>query len=567
MSPKGWFDFALFILLFVLFIYVFVTVRITSLHKVYFLFHSLMILWPFSQFAMSMTSNPELQRLFVTMSFVGISLVGGGWLLLTFFLTRAADRFSKAQMVLILAPACIAAAGVVLNLGGEFAFPIAGSFVERTYGPWFWVVTAVLVGYFIVSLTVLFRALSSPHTSSAVRKQVKITLYGIYVLTAFACLDSLLNVVLGNWLPVIPGLTSLGILLSCLFFVYVIKKLNVFDLVSIAQEDIINTIPYGILVLDEKESIMKVNKALTTLRDLHVGERFDMEAFLETVRVTGPIGTFLDQYKRKEYRPSRIEIVVGNSIERHYLLQVSPILDKYQFFIGSILTFQDVTQERFLVSEMNRQNEMLQERNHALDHISYELSVANRKLEELVLTDSLTDCYNRRYLTQQLTHEVSTNTQYRIPFSLILFDIDHFKSINDRYGHVIGDEVLSQTAQIVKQSIRSTDILARYGGEEFMIYLPHTEHQLALQLAERVRLSVELNQVQVDTERGTEEASVTISMGIVSIEDFAEGDVPGNPEEYLVRLFSAVDKALYQAKENGRNRIEFGECIKAAPFM
>ncbi|WP_369680188.1 GGDEF domain-containing protein, partial [Paenibacillus sp. 7523-1] len=111
--------------------------------------------------------------------------------------------------------------------------------------------------------------------------------------------------------------------------------------------------------------------------------------------------------------------------------------------------------------------------------------------KKLALTDSLTLCYNRRYLTQQLTHEVITNVHCKSPFSLLLLDIDYFKAINDRYGHVIGDEVLYRTAQAVKPSIRETDILTRYGGEEFMIYLPHTERQLAQKIAERVRLSVE----------------------------------------------------------------------------
>lgn len=567
MSPKGWFDLALFILLFVLFIYVFISVRVTNLHKVYFLFHSLMMLWPFSQFAMGMTGNPDLQRLFVTISFVAISLVGGGWFLLTFFLTRMEAQLSKSQTVMTLAPAVIAAAGVVLNIGGDFVLPVSGGFIQRTYGPWFWVITAVLLSYFFASLLILFQAIRSPHTSPEVRKQVKITLWGIYVLTGFACLDSLLNVVLGKWLPIIPGLTSMGIVLSCLFFVYVIKKFNVFDLVSIAQEDIINRIPYGILVLDKQGLIMKVNKALSLIRELRVGDRFELASFLETVKVSGDAGTFLEQYKQKEYQSFRIEFEVESLKDRYFILQVSPIVDTYQSIFGSILTFQDVTQERFLVHELNRQNEMLQERNQSLDQIRSELSEANRKLEELVLTDSLTDCYNRRYLTQQLTHEVSTNTRYRIPFSLILFDIDHFKNVNDRYGHVVGDEVLIRTAQVVKQTIRSTDILARYGGEEFMIYFPHTEQQLAMQLAERVRLSVELNRVPVELGQALEEVSVTISIGVVAIDAFCDESPPESPEEHLVQLFSAVDKALYQAKDKGRNRVELGQCANEAPLI
>lgn len=567
MSPKGWFDLVLFILLFVLFIYVFISVRVTNLHKVYFLFHSLMMLWPFSQFALGMTESPQLQRLFVTISFVAISLVGGGWFLLTFFLTRMDSRLSKNQIILMLAPALIAAIGVVLNIGGDFAIPFEGSFVQRTYGPWFWVVTAVLWIYFVASLFLLFRALRSPQTSLEVKKQVQITLWGIYVLTGFLCLDGFLNVALGKWLPIIPGLTSVGILLSCLFFVYVIKKFNVFDLVSIAQEDIINRIPYGILVLDEQESVVKVNKAMSLIRDLRVGDRFELGSFLESVRVTGNVEAFMEHYQQKDYQPFRIEIEAEHLTRHHFILQVAPIMDAYHSFFGSILTFQDVTQERFLVHELNRQNEVLQERNQSLDLTRSELSQVNRKLEELVLTDSLTNCYNRRFLKQQLPDIVRNNIQYRMPFSLILFDIDHFKTVNDRYGHVVGDEVLLQTAQVVKQTVRSSDILARYGGEEFMIYLPHTEQKLAMQMAERVRLSVELNEVPVELGQVLEEVSVTISMGVVAVDMFSEEIPSESPEDYLVRLFSAVDKALYEAKEKGRNRVELGQAIHAAPLI
>ncbi|KAJ3198238.1 hypothetical protein HK101_007759 [Irineochytrium annulatum] len=459
---------------------------------------------------------------------------------------------------MLFVPAVIGAIGVVANPWNEFVIPLEGGYIERAYGPWFWVVMVILVSYFLTSLVVLFRAVYSSQTSAMIKKQVRITLWGILVLAVFATIDAILNVVLARWLPIIPGMTSLGIFLSDLFFVYVIKRYNVFDLVSIAHEDVINTIPYGILVLDENEVIVEANKASRSFMDLHVGDSFDMEVFLESVQVVGSCREFVNHYKKKENTLSHIEVIVerGNNI-RHYILQSSPIVDSALVPIGHILTFQDVSQERFYVKEMNRQNETLQERNQALDLIRQELSEANRKLEELALTDSLTNCYNRRYLTQHLNHEVITNIQYKTPFSLLLLDIDYFKAINDRYGHVIGDEVLVHTAEAVKQSIRSTDILTRYGGEEFMIYLPHTEHDLANQIAERVRLAVESNHITVDHE--IMQVSITISIGILSFEDFEVEHVPENPEGYLTQLFAAVDKALYQAKQNGRNRVEFAE--------
>jgi diguanylate cyclase (GGDEF)-like protein len=554
-----WYDLSLFVLLFGVGVYVFATVRITNLHKVYFLFHGLMMMWPFCQFASTLTDDPGLQLFYVLLSFVAVSLLGSGWLLLTLFITGYAERLSQRRLVLLFVPAVIGAIGVVANPWHDFVMPLEGGYIERAYGPWFWVVMFILVSYFLTSLVIMFRAVFSSKTPVMIQKQVRITLWGIFVLAMFATLDAILNVLLSRWLPIIPGLTSLGIFLSDLFFVYVIKRYNVFNLVSIAHEDVINTIPYGILVLDENGVIVEENKASRSFIEKQVGDVWDMEAFLAGVSVDGNGQEFLNKYRLKKMELCQIEVIVEKDSQLcHYILQSSPIVDSALAPLGHLLTFQDVSQERFYAKAMNQQNKILHERNEALDMIRQELSEANRKLEELVLTDSLTHCYNRRYLTQHLNHEVLTNLQYKTPFSLMLLDIDHFKAINDHYGHVVGDEVLVRTAEALRQSVRSTDILTRYGGEEFMIYLPHTEHDLALDMAERVRQAVESNRISLNYGMG--EIAITISVGILSIDDFAyeDEDVPEDGERYLIQLFDAVDKALYQAKQNGRNRVEYG---------
>ncbi|MDP9700374.1 diguanylate cyclase (GGDEF)-like protein [Paenibacillus intestini] len=559
MNPLVWYDLSLFVLLFGVGVYVFATVRITNLHKVYFLFHGLMMMWPFCQFASTLTDDPGLQLFYVLLSFVAVSLLGSGWLLLTLFITGYAERLSQRRLVLLFVPAVIGAIGVVANPWHDFVMPLEGGYIERAYGPWFWVVMFILVSYFVTSLVIMFHAVFFSKTPAMIQKQVKITLWGIFVLGAFATLDAILNVLLSRWLPIIPGLTSLGIFLSDLFFVYVIKRYNVFNLVSIAHEDVINTIPYGILVLDENEVIVEVNKASRFFIEQHVGDVWDMEAFLAGVSVEGNSRKFLNKYRLKKMELCQIEVIVEKDGQLcHYILQSSPIVDSALAPLGHLLTFQDVSQERFYAKTMNQQYKTLQERNEALDLIGQELSDANRKLEELVLTDSLTQCFNRRYLTQHLNHEVLTNLQYKMPFSLMLLDIDHFKAINDHYGHVVGDEVLVRTAEALRQSVRSTDILTRYGGEEFMIYLPHTEHDLAIDIAERVRQTVESNRISLNYGMG--EIAITISVGILSIDDFAyeDEDVPEDGERYLIQLFDAVDKALYQAKQNGRNRVEYG---------
>ena len=153
---------------------------------------------------------------------------------------------------------------------------------------------------------------------------------------------------------------------------------------------------------------------------------------------------------------------------------------------------------------------------------------------------------------QQLEHEVITNVRYRIPFAIFLFDIDLFKTVNDKYGHPVGDEVIKQTAEIVRGSLRRTDILARYGGEEFTVYLPHTNRAQADLLAQRIRSAVESNKIPTGIDNTF--ISVTISMGVLSIEQQTEVHVV-DAKAYLRELFVKVDMALYKAKDDGRNRV------------
>jgi len=140
----------------------------------------------------------------------------------------------------------------------------------------------------------------------------------------------------------------------------------------------------------------------------------------------------------------------------------------------------------------------------------------------------------------------------RIPYAIYLLDIDFFKSINDRFGHLVGDEVICSTVEAIKNTLRRTDILVRYGGEEFLIYLPHINRIQAEILAERVKCNVESNKVIIENIDHT--LSITISIGVLSISDLSAENVE-NPKAYVNSLFSSVDESLYKAKKEGRNRV------------
>jgi diguanylate cyclase (GGDEF)-like protein len=158
--------------------------------------------------------------------------------------------------------------------------------------------------------------------------------------------------------------------------------------------------------------------------------------------------------------------------------------------------------------------------------------------ERMALTDKLTGLANRRGIERAIYQELLRLRRYQTPISFILFDIDHFKTINDLHGHSVGDEVLRQVASAMTGAVRETDTIARWGGEEFLVALPETPYSGALVCAEKIRSSVERlgNTVGID---------VTISGGVYQ---------PG-PGESVSELLARADERLYQAKKSGRNRV------------
>jgi diguanylate cyclase (GGDEF)-like protein len=426
--------------------------------------------------------------------------------------------------------------------------PVGDNYVERVYGPLFWLLVLVQFAYLFVALMNMFHALKTV-SSINLRKQLATALIGMFVLTGFGLLDVMVNVLLTEWLPVIPGMLALGILLSDLCFVIAIYRYGMLDILSLAQRDIIDHMTTGVIVVDENDKVLEVNRGASPLVQVAQGETFEMERFLAPLQVRGEVYEFLYRYNNHPQEKMQMEFSMQDPVGRHISIQISPVLDNRKTLLGRIITFHDVSELRKLVVEMNRKNEALHERNLELITIQEELFRVNQKLEQMAVTDGLTGCFNRRYLMQQLEHEVLLNMRYQIPFSIFLFDIDHFKQINDKYGHLVGDEVIRSTANIVRSMLRRTDILARYGGEEFTVYLPHTNREQSELLAEKIMQAVGENRVDA----GSEKVHVTISMGVLSesSEDLRFND----PKEYLREVFSSADSALYKAKNEGRNRV------------
>ena len=192
----------------------------------------------------------------------------------------------------------------------------------------------------------------------------------------------------------------------------------------------------------------------------------------------------------------------------------------------------------------------LQELNQSLEAKIFErteeLNQKNNLLEKLSVTDPLTQLHNRRSLQSFAQGEISRFHRSSTPLTLALIDLDHFKSINDRFGHQTGDQVLIATAELLRANLRDIDMVARWGGEEFCVVMPDTFKEPAVSSLQRIR---QLMENRMFTSSSGEKFSVTVSVGAVVIEE----------QSTLESLIAAADQALYRAKREGRNRVIMSE--------
>jgi diguanylate cyclase (GGDEF)-like protein len=211
-------------------------------------------------------------------------------------------------------------------------------------------------------------------------------------------------------------------------------------------------------------------------------------------------------------------------LKRELLLQIDSSVRN----VALVALLSDTSRELFNV------NAKLEAKNHELER-------AMEKLNQLVTFDQLTGAYSRRFIFEQLERQVSVSVRHAAPVSIIMFDLDHFKAINDTYGHPTGDLSLQEVSKAVQEQLRDGDMLARVGGEEFLVLLPMTTCEAAQLLGERLRMKLAATSIRVGENRLT----LPASFGVAELKQ----------DEYFNDWYRRVDAALYQAKAQGRNRL------------
>ncbi|MFC6333649.1 diguanylate cyclase [Paenibacillus septentrionalis] len=549
-------DFSIFLVLLCTLIFLIFTKTISILNRVYLLLHLAFMFWALLQFAAGTTALSEYRFLFIKLSYVALSTLGIGSLIFSLYIINRNSFLKRTSFKIVLLPNLAANLFILWNPNGLFltlnSDPLSGK--TFVYGDYFGAVIAILMLYVTASILLLMRHFFQSKQDSMARYVCRFALIGIGIILLFGCADLIVNIIFLQLLNTYFPILSVGMLLSALYMSINVNRINVLDMISIAHRDVMNTLSVGIMVLDRDGHIVEMNRFVDEIFSFSIGDRFELEKVKEQLPDNDwdSINRKLELREQDPLMKLEFQWLTTKPQQRYLLVQSFPILDKYTKLMGYMYTLQDLTEVNRLADSLKRQNLLLQQRNRELIKTQEELYEANKKLEKIAITDPLTECYNRRYLMQFLEVELAKNIEESLPFTIIIFDLDYFKLINDAYGHLNGDTVLVHTARKVNSLLDSQDRLARYGGEEFIIYVPTLSAIEAHQKAEEIKNEIENHRIWI--EEVSDHISVTISVGIVTIDDYTQFKV-NDPKVFLQEVMNLADTALYEAKYKGRNLI------------
>lgn len=342
-------------------------------------------------------------------------------------------------------------------------------------------------------------------------------------------------------------LASVGIGAFLAFYRYMRRELEYLDPSTAIPERVrtaFDALTEAVLILDKQSRVVLANRAFRRLHP-QAEEEIMGKPIAEMEWLTSGTHAAPDESPWARAMASRtpvgdetLEILRAEEEEPvRTIVGCSPVLDGRGRLRGCVVSFSDVTM-------LHRINDQLLVTLADLKASREEIRRQNEELHRLATRDSMTGCLNRRAF---LGHTDPLYARLRAAgeeVCCIMSDIDHFKSFNDRYGHTVGDQVIKSVAKCLGSGLREVDVLCRYGGEEFCILLPGSTAEQAMQVAERLRLSIEKNAGAAVRE--IPGICITSSFGVASIQRGAKG-----PAE----LIDQADNALYESKQNGRNRV------------
>jgi diguanylate cyclase (GGDEF)-like protein/PAS domain S-box-containing protein len=369
------------------------------------------------------------------------------------------------------------------------------------HGLWFWVLN--VYSYVLLVFATMLLIMEAFRQQKVYRKQAYVILMGIP-------LPWIANLLYISGFSPLKGfdLTPIMFTITGLLYTLGLYRYELLDVVPVARNKIFEDLEDGLVVLDTQERIIDINPAAAHMLDL-----VEDEVIGCPISIHAPI---LNDYLSADL--NQVEFQLKPDSNEWQELRVSPLSDGRGKEAGRLLIMRDI-------SNRKRTEE--------------ELQIKSRELEILAEMDTLTRLYNRRYAEQALQLEIDQTLKTGMPLTIGEIDLDNFKAINDRYGHICGDKVLQEASEEFASSTRTQDIIARMGGDEFLFIFRNTQIPEAIQAIERLRQKVELRKFT-----GVKEP-VTFSAGVILC----------RPDGTVDDAMRRVDKLLYQAKRAGRNRV------------
>ena len=336
-----------------------------------------------------------------------------------------------------------------------------------------------------------------------------------------------------GWTP-LPGLdvSALPFAVTGIAFTLSAFRYGLLDLAPIARDRLIENLSDGVLVLDAQNRIVDINPA---------GRQMIGAAASPIGHVLGEIFLPWQEALRRHPVEQSLELKVASPATRFLEARLMPLGERREGTAGWLITLRDITERKRADDELHLANEHL-----AQQLLENEALQAN--LREQAIRDSLTGLFNRRYLEETLGREMARALREGYPIGIVMMDIDHFKSTNDRWGHPAGDRILQALGELLRSESRADDIACRFGGEEFVVVMPSASVEAARQRAEHWRQAAEDLRVHFNGSS----LQITLSIGVAAF--------PANGAS-TEAVLHAADRALYASKAAGRNRVSVWDGI------
>lgn len=464
-------------------------------------------LWSFGFAAEVISPSLDGKILWANIQFLGINILPLSWFAMTLYYTGQPRWTIRSLPVLSLVP--LAATLVIWTNPYHHLFRVSPSLdiinssfsvLNNDYGIFFYAVPTPF-SYFLYATSLVLLARFWAKSAPVYRRQRLTPFVGLLLPLLVDALYILGITPIPNF-----NFTPITFSISGLLVGWNVFSLRFLDITPLANDVVINTMQIGVIVLNKRGRITDLNPAAAEITGISLTHNLGVPVVDVLPIVTPFVNSASDE---------QADIVLEQDGEKHYYgVRISLVSGKRKRILGRVITLNNISEQVELYQQV----------------------------KEASMTDALTGVYNRRAFVEKGETEIARSLRHRRSLSVIMIDIDDFKTINDEHGHSIGDNALVAVAQLCRQQMRSVDAIARYGGDEFVILLPETNAEDAYNLAERICQDVA--QISFASETGAP-CSLKISMGVAEL----------GGKQTLESLLHRADKALYEAKRAGKNQV------------